>query len=97
LRRLQEITDLPLRKEILHWEEDKEIEGPSFQPTRVISDLKARSGKDLKELLGLEKSVTLDESQMNSLCTCLRQRVSLVQGPPGQHLIFNHPPLRPKI
>jgi hypothetical protein len=93
LRRLQEITDLPLGKEILHWEEDKEIEGPSFQPTRVIRDLKVRSGKDLKDLLGLEKSVTLDDSQMNSLCTCLKQRVSLVQGPPGQLLIFSNPPL----
>jgi hypothetical protein len=93
LRRLQEITDLPLREEMLHWKEGKRIEGPSFQPTQVIRDLKARSGKDLKDFLGLKKSVTLDESQMKSLCTCLKQRVSLVQGPPGQLLIFSNPPL----
>jgi hypothetical protein len=93
LRRLQEITNLPLKEEILHWEEDKDIDGPSFQPIKVIRDLKERSGKDLKDYLRLEKSVTLNESQMNSLCACLTQRVSLVQGPPGQYLIFSNPAL----
>jgi hypothetical protein len=90
LRRLQDITDLPLGEEILHWEEGKCIEAPSFQPAKVIKDLKDRSGKDLKEFLRLQKSVTLDESQMSSLFTCLTQRVSLVQGPPGQYSIFTN-------
>lgn len=84
LRRLQEMKDLPLRDELLHWETGKDIKGPSFQPAKVIKALQSRSGKDLKDLLRLEKSVILDESQMNSLCACLLQRVSLVQGPPGE-------------
>lgn len=84
LRRLQEMKDLPLIEELLHWETGKDIEGPSFQPTKVIKALKSRSGKDLKDFLRLEKSVILDESQMKSLCASLLQRVSLVQGPPGE-------------
>ena len=87
LRRLQEMHDLPLTDELLHWEIGKDIEGPSFQPTKVIEALESRSGKDLKDILGIRKTVILDESQMNSLCACLLQRVSLVQGPPGESLI----------
>ena len=84
LRRLQEMNDLPLTDELLHWETGKDIEGPSFQPAKVIRALELRSGKDLKDFLGIKKSVILDESQMKSLCLCLLQRVSLVQGPPGE-------------
>lgn len=83
LRRLQEMNDLPLRDELLHWETGKDIGGPSFQPTQVIKALELRSGKDLKDVLRTKKSVILDQSQMNSLCACLFQRISLVQGPPG--------------
>jgi hypothetical protein len=84
LRRLQEMNDLPLTDELLHWEAGKDIEGPSFRPAKVIRALESRSGKDLKDFLRIKKSVILDESQMNSLCACLLQRVSLVQGPPGE-------------
>ena len=84
LRRLQEMNDLPLTDELLHWETGKDIKGPSFQPAKVIRALESRSGKDLKDFLRIKKSVILDKSQMNSLCACLLQRVSLVQGPPGE-------------
>lgn len=84
LRRLQEMNDLPLKNELLHWEAGKDIEGPSFQPAKVIRALESRPGKDLKDFLLIKKSVILDESQMDSLCACLLQRVSLVQGPPGE-------------
>ena len=39
LRRLQEMNDLPLKDELLHWEIGKDIEGPSFQPAKVIQAL----------------------------------------------------------
>lgn len=83
LRRLKEMKDLPLRDELLHWDIGKGIGTPSFKPTEIIKVLKSLSGKDLKNVLRLEKSVILDKSQMESLCACLIQRVSLVQGPPG--------------
>jgi hypothetical protein len=84
LQRLQEMKDLPLKDELLHWEIGKDIEGPSFQPAKFVRVLESKSGKDLKQLLSTKKSVFLDESQMKSLCACLLQRVSLVQGPPGE-------------
>ena len=84
LKRLQEMTNVPLGNEILHWEEDQVMDGPSFQPRQIVGKLEAQSGKDLKNLLHLKKSAILDQSQMESLITCLTQRVSLVQGPPGQ-------------
>lgn len=83
LRRLQKIHDLPLKDELLDWEIGKKIGKPSFQPVEVIRALESRSGTDLKDILRIKKSVILDERQMNSLRACLLQRVSLVQGPPG--------------
>ena len=32
LKRLQDMKELPLSEELLHWDEDTELEGPSFQP-----------------------------------------------------------------
>lgn len=84
LRRLQEMNNLPLIEKILDWEIGKDIGGPSFQPARVIKTLNSQSGKELKEILRVKKSVILDKSQMESLLACLLQRVSLVQGPPGE-------------
>ena len=83
LQRLQEIKNLPLIDELLHWEIGKEIGGPSFRPAKLISALESRSGKELNDLLHIKKSVILDQSQMNSLCASLQQRIGLVQGPPG--------------
>lgn len=87
LRRLQEMNDLPLKDELLHWDMDKDIDGPSFRPVKVIKALQSRSGQDVKDILRINKSVILEQSQMNSLCACLLQRVSLVQGPPGKRLM----------
>lgn len=84
LLRLQEMKNMPLMDELLQWEIGKEIGGPSFRPATVIKALESRSGKDVKDLLRVKKSVILDQSQMSSLCASLQQRISLVQGPPGK-------------
>jgi hypothetical protein len=83
LKQLQEIKELPLAEELLYWEEGKALKAPSFQPTLVIKQLRARAGKDLSNLLLTKKPIILDASQLDSLCTSLSQRVSQVQGPPG--------------
>jgi hypothetical protein len=90
LRRLQEMSDLPLMEELLHWEAGSDVEGPSFQPVNVLKALESRAGEDLKNVLCTQKSVILDDSQMQSLCACLLQRVSLVQGPPGESETHQH-------
>lgn len=84
LQRLQEMKNMPLMDELLQWEIGKEIGGPSFRPANVIKALESRSGKELMDLLSVKKSVILDQSQMSSLCASLQQRISLVQGPPGE-------------
>jgi hypothetical protein len=89
LKRLQEMKDLPLSNELLDWKSGQDINCSSFQPTKVIEAIELLSGSDLKDILRVQKSIILDKSQTRSLCTSLRQRVSLVQGPPGEqnHLI----------
>lgn len=88
LKRLQEIKELPLAEELLHWEVGKILRCPKFQPVRVIQNLRLNCGKDLRVILGTKKSVCLDDSQTESVCISLSQRVSLVQGPPGKR--FSH-------
>ncbi|KAH6712371.1 NFX1-type zinc finger-containing protein 1 [Leptodontidium sp. MPI-SDFR-AT-0119] len=83
LRRLQEMTELPLAEELLHWEDGKSLGDPSFKPLKVLKKLEEMPGQDLKRVLGTKTSVILDESQMRSLCACFSQSVSMVQGPPG--------------
>jgi hypothetical protein len=87
LKQLQEMKELPLSEELLYWEEGKFLEGPSFQPTGLIKRLEKRAAKDLQNLLPTKTSVKLDESQMNSLCASLYQRISFVQGSRGE---FKH-------
>lgn len=86
LNRLQEMRNIPLGEEILHWESG-DIKGPSFQPVGIIENLKWRKQKDLQTLLGTSKSIKLNESQSKSLLASISQRISLVQGPPGGFLI----------
>jgi hypothetical protein len=88
LKRLQEMKELPLAEELLHWDEDTPLEGPSFQQMALLRDLERQKGKDLQKIFGTAKSIELDESQTKSLCASLSQRVSLVQGPPGKHSRF---------
>lgn len=83
LRRLQDMTELPLAGELLHWEEGKALGEPTFKPSGILKKLKAMQGRDLKQVLGTKTSLVLDESQMRSLCACFSQSVSMVQGPPG--------------
>lgn len=83
LKRLQELKELPLSDELLHWKEGDVMMPPSFEPVQMINDLIKKTGEDLQQLVGTGKSVKLDRSQMKSLCASLSQRVALVQGPPG--------------
>ncbi|KFZ16933.1 hypothetical protein V502_04820, partial [Pseudogymnoascus sp. VKM F-4520 (FW-2644)] len=83
LKQLQEMKDLPLSEELLHWEDGELLDAPSFQPTLVIEKFRERAERDLQNILRTKKPIRLDASQMDSLCASLSQRVSLVQGPPG--------------
>ncbi|KAI9668499.1 MAG: hypothetical protein M1829_005377 [Trizodia sp. TS-e1964] len=83
LLRLKDMSKLPLAKDLLHWDENADLDAPELMPDEILGKLEKSLGKDLKGLLSLPKTTILDDSQMYSLRTSLTQRVSIVQGPPG--------------
>ncbi|KAF7863083.1 hypothetical protein EAF04_007166 [Stromatinia cepivora] len=83
LRRLQDMNNVPLAEKLLSWNEDDFNGGPPFQPLALKKKIERSSGQDLSPLLLTEKSIVLDDSQIQSLLAILFQRVSLIQGPPG--------------
>lgn len=102
LRRLQTIRELILGGELFASGYDK-IESSSFAPHTVIDAIEKDPSHDLQKLLSLKKSVKLDPSQSSSLVVALKQKISLIQGPPGEYqLIFpnlimsNHTNFRPR-
>lgn len=56
---------------------------PVSLPSALIDCVERDPRRDLKHLLGTSSSILLDESQSQCLLTGLKQRVSLIQGPPG--------------
>ncbi|KAB8301571.1 hypothetical protein EYC80_003415 [Monilinia laxa] len=83
LKRLQEMSDIPLAEELLSYSEGQPIQGPSFQPLKLKHGIERSSGKDIRALFKTPRPVILDDSQTSSLLAILFQRVSLIQGPPG--------------
>lgn len=92
LRALQRMTTLPLSHELLFWDSSS---GPpskvDLQPSQLVElvrTLEINPRHDLQHPLNLTKSTKLDASQADSLIAGLTQKVSLIQGPPGKHLIL---------
>ncbi|EGP87761.1 uncharacterized protein MYCGRDRAFT_42010 [Zymoseptoria tritici IPO323] len=84
LKCLQAKHELPLWEHLLCSEDSSKRLGLS-QPSEALSEVTnaIQSKQDLQAVLGLAKSITLDDSQTESLLAGLRQSVSLIQGPPG--------------
>lgn len=83
LQGLQRMKTLPLVDEILFWSTGSDLIQPPNPPSRIIEALEQRPGEDIQGVVGSSKSIVLDRSQNSSLVAALKQRVSLVQGPPG--------------
>lgn len=86
LRGLQEIRDLSLADELLSWTPDSIPVQPSHVPTELINSLEKDPRQDIQGILETPKSIRLDKVQMKSLLTGLKQRLSLIQGPPGESM-----------
>ena len=86
LRGLQEIRDLSLADELLHWTPDSVPVQPLHVPTQLIDSLERDPSQDIQGILQTPKSIRLDKVQMKSLLTGLKQRLSLIQGPPGESM-----------
>ena len=93
LKAIQGIKDVPLAAELLFWDEDKPIRPPSFDKPDIVAALESDHRCDLQSYLRTSSSIKLDEKQAASLITGLTQKVSLIQGPPGQFVrpLFSFP------
>ncbi|TGZ77525.1 NFX1-type zinc finger-containing protein 1 [Ascodesmis nigricans] len=85
LRRLQDIKNLELHEEILHYAPGTTIDPPPNPPQNIIEMINDQPDADLQDILNfqLKTPLILDDSQRKSLLMSLTQRVSLIQGPPG--------------
>lgn len=84
LRGLQELKEMPLVDELLFWSTTSSMSEPLHAPTALIDQVEINPTGDLQDLLNMNTSIHLDKSQALSLLTGLKQKVSLIQGPPGK-------------
>jgi hypothetical protein len=87
LKQLKEIKELSLEEDILRWQKDKDLLCPGHRLSNdilgIVSRLKDDFSNDLRPVLDLPRPTKLDESQATCFIAGLRQRLSLIQGPPG--------------
>ncbi|THH17888.1 hypothetical protein EUX98_g9045 [Antrodiella citrinella] len=83
LKKLQEINQMPLWRELLAWEPGVALDPPTDSPSRIILELQANPLRNLQQIVKADKPIYLDEPQAAALLSGLTQRVSLIQGPPG--------------
>jgi len=90
LQQLKEIKELSLENDILHWKQGKALPHPSYKLSNdilnTIAELEKDFSMDLQQVLRLRGPTRLDRSQAVCFMAGLRQRLSLVQGPPGTEL-----------
>lgn len=87
LKALQQLRSLPLSEELLLWNPNRDVSKElSYlkRATPVANALILDPRCDLRPLLQLNEEVQLDASQSEALIAGLTQRVSLIQGPPGE-------------
>ncbi|KAJ3985164.1 P-loop containing nucleoside triphosphate hydrolase protein [Lentinula detonsa] len=85
LNTLKRMKTLPLAQEILFWNSNKLLEGPSylFPLEHAIANISRNPKTDVGEMLKMGKKIVLDTAQARSLLSGLKQNLSIIQGPPG--------------
>ena len=84
LRCLQDKTDLTLAKDLLEHSPSDSATQSNVVPSSIQDQLAAVGNSNIQHVLGTEKPVQLDSSQLKSFLSGLKQSVSLIQGPPGE-------------
>ena len=87
LKQLQEIKEISVEDEILHWKSGAPLRAPDYHLSpeiiRVLDKLAVDPSHDLCNALQLSSPVKLDQAQALCFLSGLRDKVSLIQGPPG--------------
>lgn len=83
LKVLQNMRVIPLSEELLFWKKGNLIGSALVTATQVTRALAMNPSLDLQGLLKTPTRIVLDKAQAASLLAGLTQRVSLIQGPPG--------------
>ncbi|KAF2178659.1 P-loop containing nucleoside triphosphate hydrolase protein [Zopfia rhizophila CBS 207.26] len=87
LKQLKEIKELPFEDEILRWNADSSWRSPDYQfsaeMTHLVEDLLHDPSLDLRNVLRLPRTTKLDKSQAACFVSGIRQRLSIIQGPPA--------------
>jgi hypothetical protein len=88
LKQLKEIKELPFEHEILRWTTNSKPEPPTYELSSVIMDLMKTMLRnpsfDIQDALQLPGITKLDKSQAACFIAGMLQRLSLIQGPPGE-------------
>jgi hypothetical protein len=87
LQQLKQVKELSLEDDIFHWKQSTDLPTPSYNLSstifNVIDSLKKDFSQNLQHVLSLPRPTLLDKSQVACFVAGLRQRLSLIQGPPG--------------
>ena len=94
LKQLQGTSRLLLKEEILDWSEERQIQkhkmSQSPSVSALVSSLRSNPYCDLQDVLELPNPTTLDPSQKACFLASMEQRLSVVQGPPGNNHSIDH-------
>jgi hypothetical protein len=85
---LKKASSMPLEFELLRWADKSPMQRAQSSPQHIIRAIQANPTKDLSGILKTDRPVLLDDAQTSSLLSGLTQRVSLIQGPPGEYLFL---------
>lgn len=96
LKQLQEIKDISVEHEILRWETGKPLRPVDYSLSPEMSSelyklgmhkVISKTSDDLRDILRLKGPTKLDQAQTMCFLSGLRDKVSLIQGPPGMYCV----------
>lgn len=85
LRCLQDRTDVPLSRELVEFTQGDTPVPSNIIPDAVIQSIQTAGNDNIQNVIGTQKPISLDLSQLRSFVSGLSQRLSLIQGPPGTY------------
>ncbi|GJE92068.1 stage V sporulation protein K domain-containing protein [Phanerochaete sordida] len=83
LEALQQAASVPLIADLALWGPGTTLDPPPNFPEHVVTALHRAPTEDLQYILGSHLPVKFDDAETQSIVSCLTNRVSLVQAPPG--------------